>query len=279
MPKPMRICFDRMIPDSYQPARAEMARSLMPGVFRGGNAMGDLRSAAARPENARFPGVMRLALPQVNMWENGRVLKCRFLDGSSTQTKNVEDKAHMWEEFANITFRFVAAGDADIRISFVADSGSWSAVGNDALVEKYFPKYQPTMNFGWLRDDTNDTEYRRVVVHEFGHALAAIHEHEQPTAPLKWNKPEVYRVFSGPPNHWSKADIDHNIFDRYSREGTNFTQFDPDSIMLYQFDASLFLDKKGTKNNTDLSDQDKRFISQMYPKAAPKAGKTARRKA
>lgn len=33
------------------------------------------------------------------------------------------------------------------------------------------------MHFGWLRDDTDDVEWRRVVVHEFGHALGAIHEH------------------------------------------------------------------------------------------------------
>ncbi len=29
------------------------------------------------------------------------------------------------------------------------------------------------MNFGWLEDDTDDEEYRRVVLHEFGHALVA----------------------------------------------------------------------------------------------------------
>jgi hypothetical protein len=36
--------------------------------------------------------------------------------------------------------------------------------------------------------------------------------------------------------------------------------------MLYQFDGSLFLDGKGTPNNTVLSQHDKDFIGQMYPK-------------
>jgi hypothetical protein len=37
--------------------------------------------------------------------------------------------------------------------------------------------------------------------------------------------------------------------------------------MLYQFDASLFTDHKGTQLNTALSKSDKKMISEMYPKA------------
>jgi hypothetical protein len=137
-------------------------------------------------------------------------------------------------------------------------------VGTDALVEKYFPKFQPTMNFGWLKADTDDQEYERVVVHEFGHALGLIHEHQNPKAKLKWNKPEVYRVFSGSPNFWSKEEIDHNILSKYSPAGIQNTNFDEDSIMLYMFPGSLFLNGVGTKSNTKLSKHDKEFIGQQY---------------
>ena len=122
------------------------------------------------------------------------------------------------------------------------------------------------MNYGWLEDDTNDDEYERVVVHEFGHAIGLIHEHQNPKAKLKWNKPVVYRVFSGSPNFWSKADIDSNILDRYSPQGISATSFDDQSIMLYQFDGALFLDNKPTPLNTHLSERDKSFIGRMYPK-------------
>jgi len=37
-----------------------------------------------------------------------------------------------------------------------------------------------TMNFGWLTPDTEDSEYQRVVLHEFGHALGLLHEHQHP---------------------------------------------------------------------------------------------------
>jgi len=44
------------------------------------------------------------------------------------------------------------------------------------------------MNYGWLRDDTQDEEYSRVVLHEFGHALGCIHEHQQPKFGRVWDK-------------------------------------------------------------------------------------------
>ncbi len=170
-------------------------------------------------------------------------------------------------------------GPAEIRISFSADDGSWSALGTDALITRFFPPFQPTMNYGWLEDDSADDEYERVVVHEFGHALGAIHEHQSPEATLDWNEAEVFRVFHGPPNFWDRAAIDHNILRRYSREHTNSSTFDPDSIMLYAFPGELFKSGNGTRANRKLSAKDKKFIGQMYPNGnAPRAGGDSRRK-
>lgn len=252
----VQVCVDRVVPDETQPARAALERALRQGPTKPERKLsaGDI---VARP---------RMALPQLKMWPNGTELKCRFLDGSQTQRKKVEDKAHKWEQFANIKFRFVNGGQAEIRISFSADPGSWSALGTDALNAAYFPLHEPTMNFGWLRDDTDDTEYNRVVVHEFGHSLGAIHEHQSPGGKLAWNTDEVYRTFSGPPNFWSRDEIDHNVIDRYATDHMNYTSFDRLSIMLYHFPPELFLSGQGTPNNTDLSEQDKLFIAKMYPK-------------
>jgi hypothetical protein len=259
-----RICFERIIPDHNNPARAEAHRAAVSHYRANTRRMSVARLgnlSAGDPIN-----VARMALINLKKWENGKSLKCRFLDGETAWQTKVKKKAKTWEQFANIKLNFVSSGDAEIRISFFADAGSWSAIGNDALVESYFPKHQPTMNFGWLRGDTADTEYERVVVHEFGHALGCIHEHQSPTVQLKWDKAAVYRSFSGPPNFWSKADIDHNVLQKYSPAGISATPFDNDSIMLYQFSADLFLDHKGTPENTKLSPRDKTMIAQMYPK-------------
>ncbi|MBV8520466.1 MAG: Tolloid-like protein 1 [Acidobacteria bacterium] len=221
-----------------------------------------------RPGEVLHP--FRMALVTQKKWSNGRKLKVKFLDGSVTQKKQVQRFANEWSQFANVTFDFNGGATAEIRISF-RQSGSWSAVGVDCLQTGSFPKTQPTMNFGWLRDDTDDVEWRRVVVHEFGHALGAIHEHQNPKGGIKWNLPRVYAAFSGPPNNWDKQTIDFNIIQKYSINQLNATEFDAKSIMLYHFDASLIIGGKATPNNTDLSAGDKKFIAQMYPKAGAHA--------
>jgi hypothetical protein len=211
-----------------------------------------------------------MALETGKRWKPGQTLGVRFLDGSVKQRAKVEEKAKEWLAHADVKFDFEAGKSAEIRISFSADPGSWSAVGTDCLVTEYFPKTEPTMNFGWLRDDTDDTEYRRVVVHEFGHALACIHEHQNPSGGIQWNVPAVIAMFSGPPNNWPEADIRSNILDKYSLDQLNATKFDKKSIMLYAFPKTLIkgpasLVKSGTPSNTDLSARDKSFIKKMYP--------------
>ncbi len=253
-------CIDRVVPpgmDAHVDKSHEAAQIVARSLTRG---------APLHELDPTTVHAARMALISAKKWPNRMVLRCRFLDGTKTQQAKVIAQAKTWEKFANVTIKFGNDKNAEVRISFKADPGSWSAVGNDCLVKKYFPTDQPTMNFGWLEDNTSTTEYRRVVVHEFGHAIGCIHEHQSPTETLKWNKAAVYKAFSGPPNNWSKADIDANILEKYGPKGIAASVFDIHSIMLYQFDASLFLDHKGTPENTKLSKLDKSFIGQMYPK-------------
>ena len=256
----MHTCIDRVVPlgmdarvDAGHEAGVMVARNLM-----GGAPLKDLDASTIHSA--------RMAMASAKMWPKAKKLRCRFLDGSPTQKAKVQAQAKTWEKFANVQIVFGNDPQSEVRISFKADAGSWSAVGTDCRVKQYFPLDEPTMNFGWLEDNTAATEYRRVVVHEFGHALGCIHEHQSPTEKLKWDKAAVYAAFSGPPNNWSKADIDHNILQKYSPAGIAASAFDMQSIMLYQFDASLFLDHTATPENTRLSALDKSFIGKMYPK-------------
>ena len=102
---------------------------------------------------------------------------------------------------------------------------------------------------------------KRVVLHEFGHALGCIHEHQSPKFDRKWDTAKVIQYFAGSPNFWDSDGIKQNVLQKYSPQGINATEFDPDSIMLYMFDGNLFSDGLGgTNDNRALSKKDIAFI-------------------
>jgi hypothetical protein len=262
----LRLCVDRVLPIDMKGDAASRAIT----VNRANNPLPSLRRAG-------LAGVtfspMKMALITGKKWKStGQRLRIRFLDGSTKQRQKTQQFANEWMSYANVRFDWSGGGAAEIRISFVSDPGSWSAVGTDCLHTEYFKQGEATMNFGWLRDATPDQEWRRVVVHEFGHALGAIHEHSNPKGGIIWNEPAVYAAFSGPPNNWSRQDIEFNVLQKYSIDQLNATTFNPRSIMLYPFPKELIkgppaLAKNGTRENLVASGQDKRFIAKMYPKA------------
>ncbi|MGV3616442.1 MAG: beta/gamma crystallin-related protein [Fimbriimonas sp.] len=257
-----KICFDRILPLDLKIVAAQHA--VEENEYNSPrHIFGDRMMAMGI---ASYP--MKMALLTHKRWTPGRRLRCAFLDGTGTQRDNVVSIAQEWSRYANIQFDFGGSSAAEIRIAFREGDGSWSAVGTDALVTEYFRPNDPTMNFGWLDQNATMAEYRRVVLHEFGHALGAIHEHQNPLGnPLQWNREAVYRRFSGSPNFWSKEEIDHNILQRYSLAQLNASRYDPDSIMLYGFPPELLLDGIGTRSNGELSAMDKQFIGEWYPAA------------
>lgn len=254
---PIHMCCDRILSGS------EKVRAMNAAIVENGK---NAPPPVKRPKlfGASSMGApLKMALEAGKKWKDGRTLGVWFKDGSPTQRRRVIEQATKWMKFANIKLDFTATkAKAQIRVSFVADDGSWSYIGTDNLG---IPKSRPTMNFGWLRDDTEDDEYERVVVHEFGHALGAIHEHQNPKGGIEWNLPAVYAYFAGPPNRWSKEETDLNVVGKYSVDQLNASKFDPDSIMLYQFDGALIKGGKPTKFNTRMSKGDKRFIRKQYP--------------
>jgi hypothetical protein len=255
---PVRICFERIVPDELDTERVARRRMREQMI-----------AAAGGEKRLKAEGVLHIAhmaVVNTKRWAPGSTVRCRFLDGSARMKNKVRAIALQWQQFADIKLKFVASGAAEVRISFYADNGSWSAVGRDALNTSYFPLHQPTMNFGWLRDDTDDDEYHRVVTHEFGHALGCIHEHQQPRFDRKWDVAAVMKYFQGPPNYWGPDEIRSNVIEKYSPKGISATQYDPKSIMLYAFDGALFADGKGpTNQNSTLSPTDKQMIRRMYP--------------
>jgi serralysin len=209
-----------------------------------------------------LPDRQRLAIITAKKWPK-RKLTVAFLDGERKVQNKVKRYAKTWSSFAKVNLSFVAGTNADIRIAFEEGDGSWSYIGTDAISIDH---NEPTMNFGWLTEESADKEYSRVVIHEFGHALGSIHEHQNPSANIPWKKEAVYAELGGPPNNWSKEQVDHNLFARYSKTITQFTAFDPNSIMLYPIPARWTTNNQAIGgDNSELSKSDKDFIKIIYP--------------
>jgi hypothetical protein len=208
----------------------------------------------------------KAALVRASQWDQGETIEISFVDGDPEVQKRVIQAAKGWlgTNLANLQFAFRDdTNDTPIRISFQY-SGSWSVIGTTC--RQITNKSQPTMNFGWVTADSTDEEVRRVVLHEFGHGLGLIHEHQNPLGGrIQWNRDAVVADLSGPPNNWSADVIERNMFEPYKKDDVNGTGLDKDSIMMYPIPPTWTLDGFSVGLNSDLSKADKGFIHEQYP--------------
>jgi serralysin len=209
-------------------------------------------------------GQDRAALVTAAKWQSNDKITVSFLDGDPQVCEKVKAVAQTWtgQEMANVRLVFQKNTDSMIRISF-RQPGSWSMIGTTCLRNKDLKR--PTMNFGWLKPDSTQGVLERVVLHEFGHALGMIHEHQNPENNIDWNRDAVIKDLSGGENKWSLEQIDQNMFKAYSKTETNSSGFDKDSIMLYPIPKSWTRNGFSVGLNSQLSPDDRAFIRKQYP--------------
>lgn len=209
-------------------------------------------------------GVARGGMLTAAQWPASRAITISFLDDKYGLRTRVQEVAEQWLSRTGAELKFqwrVDTTRTDLRISFVR-KGSWSLLGAQALAQPDVA--EPTMNLGWLNAQSSEDDLRKVVLHEFGHALGLIHEHSSPEAQIPWNRAAVIAALSGPPNNWPVAQIEHNVFSGYDRNDVRTTPFDEHSIMLYPISKAWTVGGYETAANTDLSDQDIALIRRIY---------------
>ncbi|MEU4160592.1 M12 family metallopeptidase [Actinoplanes sp. NPDC026670] len=198
-------------------------------------------------------------------WANGTQLHYTFLHGAPAQADVVREAFQEWKEIG-IGLSFVevdSPAEAEVRIGFVQGDGSWSYLGRDVLLQG---QNERTMNFGWnLRSDHG----RSTAFHEIGHTIGLPHEHQNPNAGIVWNEEAVYQYLGGPPNNWPRETVYHNVLRKLSPAEVEGSDWDPDSIMEYEFPSGLVRSpeayRKGIFPPGTISKIDKEQVLMWYP--------------
>jgi len=224
-----------------------------------------LETIQTRPELIirfeEFRLLLEMAAQTKKLWKPGETLKVYFFGGQDKRTQRVLEYASIWSNHCSIKFQATnKIEEAKIRVAFQAPS-SWSYVGTDALG---VPRNESTINFGWLDDTLPEKDYKQVVLHEFGHVLGLIHEHQSPVIKIDWNKPFVYCYFLQHHN-WTKSDVDRNLFQEFEQTTTQYSALDKASIMGYYIPPQFTIDGQEFPQNYILSLMDEQYVGQLYP--------------
>jgi hypothetical protein len=226
---------------------------------------------------------MRGVVARSLTWVPGQTIRVCFKSGSRGAHQRVIRVAREWMQYANVVFDFeengvpracTGEGREDIKIEFKDFQGWWSAYGTLSR------QRDPSMNLQFFGVDTPrysngqpvpELELRRTILHEFGHALGMMHEHQSPAAgcdqEIDWDA--AYKM--GAQMGWDREKV-HSQMGALTRIAEfNVTEVDRKSIMHYSLPPELF--KRGRNSpcwipdNDDLSAMDKNFIASIYPKS------------
>ena len=250
-------------------------------------------------------------------WPVGSTVRVAFLDGTPALHADIESAVGQLAPEMNLTLDFghdPATGSfrswsetdtvhaAEIRVSFDLP-GYWSLVGTDSTDTTVAPGLpfgggpgQRSLNLGGYKS-SKPQGWEGTVRHEFLHALAFQHEHQNVRGPceadFRWDddpgylpttnpngvfvpdaqgrRPGIYTYLAGPPNGWNQQKVDHNL--RTANDPAAVAgSFDPASVMLYRFATFFYKSDPSecapTGNGVDISDGDKRGLRLLYPAAA-----------
>lgn len=206
-------------------------------------------------------------------WQKGMVLNVVFLDGPPVLHKLVRDTAPDWLQKTSLSFEFFdqldrAPKQTHIRISFALHSGSRLGDHQD-----YVSKY-PTMNlFDLTSTLISDSRAKRLILHEFGHALGFEHEYRSSLwpygpAPIERIIEDCYpKMENIGYSHLSAIEHCRTINATIDSNFAHLTAYDENSIMNYPM-AVVRTDgsSKQIKASVSLSLLDRYAIERWYTK-------------
>lgn len=207
------------------------------------------------------------------MWPKNFRLDVVFIDGEDWQKALVKKYAPLWTKNSSLSLKFYdglrqAPKQTHIRISFSGYNGS--RLGNH---QDYLAKQATLLLSALNKKNLSETEARRVILHEFGHALGFEHEYLNPNWP--YGRAAIDQLIAECIPRFQKINYSleqaklkcHQINQPLAADKVHATIFDEFSIMNYPqkiplADGSI----KKIKTATELSALDELAIERWYGK-------------
>jgi hypothetical protein len=206
----------------------------------------------------------RAAAETALLWRGLSTIKVHFLDSSPRTAvfrEAVQEIAPAWCAGTSLTFDFTVTGTPDVTINFAPIRGQYGIY--NSFLGRASRGRVPSMNLIFPPGTTDRSILKRYILHEFGHALGLIHEHQSPARDFRWNEQAVldwFRQYVG----WDEDVVRSQVLTPYLTATTSNTEFDPRSIMLYPIYTGWASSGLVTGWNDELSDTDRRFIADLY---------------
>lgn len=233
----------------------------------------DLQVAAAFaaiaifPANAPFQEVnpARIGVLTQKYWgERAKDLTVGFMEQTGVPMRDkVLSYANRWSDFSSVKFRWTQTNPT-IRVSF-GRGGYYSYLGTDCLS---IPANQNTMNLEAFTVRTPDSEWERVVVHEFGHALGCPHEQQRKEILNLIDERKVIAEFRRTQG-WDEQTVREQILtplEERSLMAGSSPHADQVSVMCYQFSGKVTKSGQPILGGATISAIDREYFAKIYLK-------------